>query len=266
MIDLEELGAQCALESCNERDFLPIQCSCLKLFCRFHISPDSHGCAAARQPATTKSQPGLVTRPKCAFPGCNKPSLIISPPMTDQADSGEERAAAAWSSFCVDHRHEKSSLLSGTSDGDNHVPVQDLARHLPVHSSCTPVAVRSAKLPTDPAKLAHLQKVNMMKMRHKAVPGDPKDKGSIPVGQRLHVNVRYEADGSKESILWFRRSIVVGRILDLLASHFNIPSSKVLTLSLHKIPPVDDGEPLALQNHQPLGEQIDDGSHLVLSA
>lgn len=263
-MDLEDLGAHCALESCNERDFLPIQCNCLKLFCRFHISPDSHSCAAARQPATTKSQPGLVTRPKCVFPGCNKSCLTISPPTTDQADSGEERAAA-WSSFCVDHRHEKSSLLPGKSDGDNHAPVRDLVRHVPVHSSCTPVAVRSTKLPTDPAKLAHLQKVNMMKMRHKAVPGDPKDKGSVSVGQRIHVNVRYDTDGSKEGIFWFRRSIVVGRVLDLLSSHFNIPSSKVSTLTLHKIPPVDDGEPLTLQNHQPLAEQIDDASHLVLS-
>jgi len=45
----------------------------------------------------------------------------------------------------------------------------------------------------------------MMKMRHKAVPGDPKDKGSVPVGQRIHVNVRYDTDGSKkEGIFWFR--------------------------------------------------------------
>ncbi|KAJ2958113.1 hypothetical protein NUW54_g14554 [Trametes sanguinea] len=39
-----EIGAHCALPSCNLNDFLPIRCKCDKLFCRDHIAPDAHRC------------------------------------------------------------------------------------------------------------------------------------------------------------------------------------------------------------------------------
>ncbi|KAL4067542.1 hypothetical protein J3A83DRAFT_4252563 [Scleroderma citrinum] len=271
-MDLDELGAHCSLECCNERDFLPIQCSCSQMFCRFHISPDSHSCTAAQQSETAVSLQTTAARPKCAFPGCSKPSLIISPSTTGQGGSGEKHTAAAWSSFCVDHRHVQSPLSSGIGDGNAETPVRGLARPLPVNIGSrlpnTPVAVRSAKSSTDPKKSAQLHKVNMMKMRHKAVPGDPKDKGShIPMDQRLHVNVCYDVDGSiqQEGIFWFQKSITVGKILDLVATHFNISSSKASTLTLHKSSPKDDGELLALQNHQPLSEEVNDASHLILA-
>lgn len=70
------------------------------------------------------------------------------------------------------------------------------------------VARRRTNLPTDSQKLAQLRKVNLMKLRHKAVPGDPKDRSStVPVDQRFHVTVRLEIFGrsAKEIALWFRK-------------------------------------------------------------
>jgi hypothetical protein len=64
------------------------------------------------------------------------------------------------------------------------------------------------KVPTtDPKKLAQLQKVELMKMRHRAVPADPRDKpGSIGIDQRLHVRVSYESDPEGvQKIFWFRK-------------------------------------------------------------
>jgi len=62
------------------------------------------------------------------------------------------------------------------------------------------------KVPTDPKKLAQLQKVESMKMRHRAVPADPRDKpGSIGIDQRLHVRVSYESDPEVQKIFWFRK-------------------------------------------------------------
>jgi hypothetical protein len=85
-----------------------------------------------------------------------------------------------------------------------------LAKHFPnltTGSSSKPVNGPPRKVPTDPKKLAQFQKVELMKMRHRAVPADPKDKpGSIGIDQRLHVKVRYKGDREMvEKIFWFRK-------------------------------------------------------------
>ena len=62
-------------------------------------------------------------------------------------------------------------------------------------------------MPTDPKKLAQLQQVELMRMRHRAMPADPKDKpGSVGVDQRLHVKVSRRGDPEGvEKIFWFRK-------------------------------------------------------------
>lgn len=46
-----------------------------------------------------------------------------------------------------------------------------------------------------------------MKMRHRAVPADPRDKpGSVGIDQRLHVRVSHESDPEgAQKIFWFRK-------------------------------------------------------------
>jgi len=47
-----------------------------------------------------------------------------------------------------------------------------------------------------------------MKMRHRAIPGDPKDKpSSVLVDQRLHVKVKLDDPNypRKEGVFWFRK-------------------------------------------------------------
>ena len=71
---------------------------------------------------------------------------------------------------------------------------------------------KKKRIPTDPLKLAQYKKIELMKMRSKATPADPKDKAtSAPAEQRLTVNVRY---GQNEKVLWLRK---VG-LLSLVAS------------------------------------------------
>jgi hypothetical protein len=71
------------------------------------------------------------------------------------------------------------------------------------------------KVPTDPKKLAQFLKVELMKMRHRAVPADPKDKpGSIGIDQRLHVKVHCKGDHEPvEKIFWFRKVASVPLVL-----------------------------------------------------
>ncbi|KAJ3511146.1 hypothetical protein NLJ89_g4271 [Agrocybe chaxingu] len=88
------------------------------------------------------------------------------------------------------------------------------------------------KPPKDPIKLAQWQKVEAMKMRHRASPADPKDKAaSLPLDQRLHVRVTL---GNVEKIFWFRKTLITGRALDLLALHFipAIPQHEVVSPTL----------------------------------
>jgi hypothetical protein len=100
--------------------------------------------------------------------------------------------------------------------------------------------MRPGKTPSsDPKQLSLTQKVQAMKMRQRAVPGDPKDKGSnVPLDQRLHVQVKLDGNDAA-FVLWFRKvnvsfasfkraiaeaeqNIIVGRAVDLLAAHFKV--------------------------------------------
>jgi hypothetical protein len=45
----------------------------------------------------------------------------------------------------------------------------------------------------------------MMKMRHKAIQADPKDKG-IPLGDTLFLKVQYQ---DQEKMLWFRKACLL---------------------------------------------------------
>eukprot|EP01138_Halocafeteria_seosinensis_P012342 gb/GECG01012611.1/.p1 GENE.gb/GECG01012611.1/~~gb/GECG01012611.1/.p1 ORF type:complete len:286 (+),score=41.52 gb/GECG01012611.1/:1-858(+) len=46
-MDFEDVGKQCALESCTQHDFMPIQCEyCKQFFCENHYTLDGHQCAS----------------------------------------------------------------------------------------------------------------------------------------------------------------------------------------------------------------------------
>lgn len=75
--------------------------------------------------------------------------------------------------------------------------------------SSSSVSTSKAKTPKDPAKLAKFKAVELIKMRHKAVPGDPKDKSiSVALDRRVHLFVRNEVAGneSQPTLLWFRKA------------------------------------------------------------
>ena len=80
-------------------------------------------------------------------------------------------------------------------------------------TSTSPAAVVPAKRkapPTDPKKAAQLRKVELMKLRHKAQPGDPKDKSrSVAIDQKLHVKVIAEEKGDEEKVFWFQKVMLL---------------------------------------------------------
>ena len=209
-MDLPQIGAHCALSSCNVLDFLPITCKCNRQFCSEHITPDRHDCSAFAA-ATVDISTSLDPIQRCGVHGCNKPSLRIFNRNTD------ETCSLCHQSFCPEyvlisrtgfathfrtsHRfpelHKCSSIIEKKSDN---MTIKNVSSSVRNSSLATP---RKHKPPRDPAKLAQWQKVELMKMRHRAVPGDPKDRNtSILPDQRHHVKVVID---NAEKIFWFRK-------------------------------------------------------------
>jgi hypothetical protein len=156
--------------------------------------------------------------------------------------------------FAYRHRHTTahSCPAPGVLNSKNEAARAVLVKNFSSQNATT-APQRRTKIPLDPKKLAQYQKVQLMKMRHSAIPANPKDKSSsTPVDQRLHVKVQLVGLSSEitsnEKVFWFRKvnhiilyrmetyltqrqSVVTGKALDMVASQFGISSS--VRLSCH---------------------------------
>lgn len=148
----------------------------------------------------------------------------------------------------IRHRHPETHMCPTS-------PVQPkLTSSLKPHHFPAKPKTPLRKAPTDPKKFAQWQKMDLMKMRHRAAPGDPKDKGTSPPPiERIHVKILTEQD---ERIFWFHKvrlsrstqckwsksskTIITGRALDLLVAQLRLsfPANQVRVH--HIYPPVQD--------------------------
>ncbi|KAI9510388.1 hypothetical protein F5148DRAFT_593313 [Russula earlei] len=232
-MDLPLIGAHCSLSSCRKLDLLPIRCHCDKQFCKDHIFPDAHQCLVdpSRAPMDASSPVLLPKLQRCAFVACNKASLdaYLGDPAREQS-----RASALCRrcdfAYCASHRDASQHACpvpEPVAAPRNEAAHALLAKHFST-TSAAKMSNRPAssapkcKVPTDPKKLAQLEKVEFMRIRHRAVPADPGDKsGSIGIDQRLHVRVSCE--GAAQKIFWFRKTVGTGRALDMPRSPFQCP-------------------------------------------
>ena len=102
------------------------------------------------------------------------------------------------------HRHpETHSCLKSIASGTLHRTEQ---KTIPVYGlslSKQSFQARHKKLPADPYKFEQYQKMESLKMRQRASPGDPKNKSAfVAPDQRLHL--RISIDGV-ERVFWFRK-------------------------------------------------------------
>jgi len=155
------------------------------------------------------------------------------------------------------HRYPDAHACKGTTNSTSDILLPDpkvsqveaakalLAKNFPETSktlgstSTTPAAPTSAsitksKQPKDPAKLAKFKAVELIKMRHKASPGDPKDKNiSVALDRRVHLYVSNEAGGERGQpvLLWFRKVnfyIVNAHRVDVQLTHAHIIINRIL--------------------------------------
>jgi hypothetical protein len=86
------------------------------------------------------------------------------------------------------------------------------AKHFSSLSGTSKRQTLRTKISINPAKLAQLQKIELIKLRHRALPGDAKDKSvSVPPDQRLHIKVAHT-----DKVFWFRK---VGLVEFLVSLH-----------------------------------------------
>ncbi|PSR75120.1 hypothetical protein PHLCEN_2v9305 [Hermanssonia centrifuga] len=124
---------------------------------------------------------------------------------------------------------------------------------------------RKAIPSANPKKAAQLRQVELMKMRHRAQPGDPRDKDKhVAVDQKLHLKVYIEEQEGDERFFWFRKTMGTGKALDLLASQMGV-SSDTVPLYLVKVPISGSEDRITLQNDKLLVEQVEDGMQVALS-
>ncbi|KAJ7470501.1 hypothetical protein FB451DRAFT_339166 [Mycena latifolia] len=263
-----EIGSKCSYAHCKEIDFLPIFCKCQLYFCRAHSSADAHSCIAYTNTPNTPSESlplAGFSLQRCAVDKCTKPSLEAF-----SASDTEGRTPATCprcqASFCAEHRHPKSHSCQVTPSVEpkNEAARALLAKNFPSTSKAkTAAAQRAPKIPTDPAKLAQYQKIELMKMRHRAVPVDSKDKLS-PLHQDDRLHFKVACDDKTEKIFWARKTLGTGRVLDLLAAQLGL-SSDPSPLELLKVSGPNLEDRIKCRNDQLLSSEVDEGSVLVVS-
>ncbi|KAL0071627.1 hypothetical protein AAF712_001484 [Marasmius tenuissimus] len=253
MAEILKVGNQCA--ACPQVDFLPILCECGQQFCKDHISPEAHDCLAAGLQVQNDFEDKLQ---RCHFKGCSKPSLNLS------STSSSACCPQCRNNFCVEHRHQEAHNCSipPSTAPKNEAARALLAKHFPAKDTGqSQTSSTKATKPAD-AKSAQLRKLEMMKIRHKAIPVDPKDKATVPVTQRRFVKAKVDGK-SEEKIYWAQKTVSTGKVFDLLATGFGIPSSRLSEYRLYKD---IDGERHPLRNDKLFAEEVDDGTVVVFAS
>ncbi|KAJ3742035.1 hypothetical protein DFH05DRAFT_1503649 [Lentinula detonsa] len=221
MSELLNVGNCCFL--CSQIDFLPTLCPfCHNQFCKNHIQHEAHSCSAANRTDPVESFTKLQ---RCTLDGCKNPSLNAS------RSSSIPTCKACQGSFCVEHRepasHRCSPKQGAPEPTRNETARALLAKNFTSNpSSKLPVKRRIPAKPIDPARLAQLRKLELMKLRQLASPLDSKlQKTTIPVDQRRFFKASMDSKPTRD--LWVEKNVITGKAFDLLAAQFGIPNAEM---------------------------------------
>ncbi|KAF8758395.1 AN1-like Zinc finger [Rhizoctonia solani] len=257
-MDLPEKGAHCSLDSCKIFDLLPITCpACEQQFCKTHASRDAHVCTAqVAAPSTTSSS----KRAECQVEQCDRPGLV-------SFKQNEDNNCKEWSCdtcrgvYCVEHRHTDAHkcvpIPTGEPTTDKKSEAQALLNKLFPNVKSQAGTSRSAvKKTTDPAKVAKLRAIELMRMKHKAVAGDPRS--SAQPKDKVHLKVVW---GTSEKVVWFVKTAVTGHAVDLAARICSVSREDGRGM-VFVLGDETDGP---LKNEVELGAQVEDGDTVWLA-
>ncbi|KIJ47279.1 hypothetical protein M422DRAFT_249127 [Sphaerobolus stellatus SS14] len=153
-----------------------------------------------------------------------------------------------------------------------------LEKNFPSTSSKPPSSaipkLKPKKLPTDPKKLARLRAVELIKMRHHAIPADPRDKNvSMVPSERVDLKIQVKiqngsgssgATDGQEKSFWLRRTVGIRRALDMIADQFAIKISDSNPAHFEKLVPGSEDDLIRLRNGKLLAKSVEDGETIYL--
>ncbi|KAF9066823.1 hypothetical protein BDP27DRAFT_1329807 [Rhodocollybia butyracea] len=260
MAGLLNVGKSCYV--CSQVDFLPISCpSCHNIFCQHHIQIAAHSCSAVDRTEPTRSFTNKILR--CSLGGCKNPSLNAYGLL-----SSTPTCTVCQDWFCAEHREATSHSCSPKEEPS--IPVKNetartlLAKNFPlIASSKTPVTRRTAK-PTDPIKLAQYHKLELMKLRQRASPVDPRlQRSALPTDKRRFFKASLNGKVTKD--LWIERTVTAGKAFDLLASQFGIPDAEADKYQLFGLSDNEEKQ-VPLQYDKPFADQVGDGEEVIFQS
>ncbi|BGP38474.1 AN1-type zinc finger protein 1 [Rhodotorula kratochvilovae] len=242
-----DTGEHCALASCKQADFLPLQCPhCAQRLCGAHVAPSAHLCPV--DPAQRSLSPAELeaSRAEGARTGPELRDLLPDPKRHKREEQGmseEERARRA---------RQQAAL--------------DKFRQVKGRGKDSPPAA-TASQPVQPRKLNPA--LELARLKGRAAPLDPKHvkrPGDVPMPDRLFMKVQYGQEDAVVREVWAAKSVSAGKALDLLSDTFKVTNennvtkdpSKLLSLAL-------PGDPLTrVDLAKPLKEQVANGGSVLL--
>ncbi|KIY51141.1 hypothetical protein FISHEDRAFT_38384 [Fistulina hepatica ATCC 64428] len=280
-MDLPQIGAHCSLDSCKDLDFLPITCpSCGRRYCRHHVSPDAHSCPSLTSTTPLRKFDDKLQR--CELPGCQKRALSL----ISEADDVKASAVCPQCSkaFCADHRHPSSHACVSAVKVAETPAKGSAARALLAKNFPKTLSGTVAKAPViKPRNRSQVARVEAMRLRHRAVPVDPRDtNASIAVDQRLHISAAVADASLNLTPFWLRKDITTGKVLDLLAARLKVNGTVSLSEALcvpdrsmtrravsqpvYLLKMTDECDHrIQLRNSVAIGEHVHDGDVLLVS-
>ncbi|KAJ3368869.1 AN1-type zinc finger protein 1 [Allomyces arbusculus] len=184
-------------------DFLPIQCThCRQPFCKDHVQPDDHACAALPAPVIATGTINTQAKVQCGVATCATADVRLVVP-----------CAQCQGQFCLAHRHaDQHACVSVVGESDPNAKARALLKkHFPSSASSNAAALVTAattsSTTTRPAPKKKMPILELMKLKQKAQ-GDAK----TPPAQRSYHAVHLP--GGTIAVRYFPKSVSVGRVLD----------------------------------------------------
>lgn len=236
-MEVDGLGARCALSTCGTLDYLPYRCNhCRNQFCASHSQPSAHKCTAPT--ASTRDVP---TCPLCLAPvprhGTESADIAVSrhidagcprrvrnnPLCSKQAcgkrDPASTHCATCKKVFCLSHRLEQDHdcISPSTSSKSSH-RTKRMGRS---EKRTSPVAAQRNSRPE--LHVIPQRRLDFVNNSNTAI-GD----GKIPVEERVPLAVFFPAgSGVKPRHMFFSQKSSAGRIIDYLRKEISqIPHPK----------------------------------------
>ncbi|XP_042893769.1 AN1-type zinc finger protein 1-like [Penaeus japonicus] len=204
-MELPDLGKQCSASTCQQLDFLPIECQfCNKIFCKEHFPPDYHGCTGDYNKVVTEVVGQGGTLHLCQLPECKDGELtpVICP--------------GCSKNFCLRHRHQVDHQCPAYEPPVNPMAeaaekIQKITERLGSNASSKGQGRKSDKLSA---------KVQLMKLKQKS-----SGQQSLPQEERVYLMILLpKCHGVTSQPVFLSHHWTVGKAIDTIATIARVPN------------------------------------------